>query len=686
MRLGPWTQRPKDRCELALSHFVRPLDSGPDDGRVHSTTVPDPPDVANGMASPQQMIAGLKLTTLAAAKALPTEFLRDLGVSDGRWGSRPAVRISYRDEHDHEVAHQYRIALAGDRFRFPSGARPTLYGIWRLATTNTQAWTFLVEGPSDCWTLWFHGIPCVGVPSASIWSEEWTRHFDGISVIYVIDEGGDGGRTLLSALRQSSLRERIRFVSLDGAKDPSELYLADPEHFAASLGAARENANPLDEVLAHHAKRPTGLSLAEALTAVETLLSRYVVFPRPEAKVAVVLWIAHTYAMEYAEATPYLAISSPEKQSGKTRLLECLALLANHCNGIMITPTAPTIFRTLDATPGAALLLDELDAVFRDRSDKYEEVRALINAGHRRGATVPRMVSGPKNAWVVKQFQVFGPKALAGIGKLPDTVTDRSVPIRMVKRKRTESVDRFRQRTAQKDATGIVGDLVAALADTPPATEADVPADLPDRAADAWEALLAIADAAGDNWPSRARLAALVLHAGRQQDDSLGLRLLSDIRLVFDADGLQRIATADLIAALLADPEGPWVSDKSPLNAHRLAKLLRPFDIGSKQLRIGDKSLKGYERESFDDSWDRYLEPLPPSPEAKHRNTGHEQSFDVSDATPSGPDANARAAEHLSIEEDYPRSAWGPDGEKDDQQANLWAAVEPGESRRGDAA
>ena len=128
------------------------------------------------------------------------------------------------------------------------------------------------------------------------------------------------------------------------------------------------------------------------------------------------------------------------KQSGKTRLLECLGLVAHGCTGIIITPTASTIYRSLEATPETTLLLDELDAVFRDRSDKYEEVRAVINAGHRRGATVPRSVPGPKNSWVVKHFPVFGPKALAGIGKLPDTVTDRAIPVRMLKRKRTEQV------------------------------------------------------------------------------------------------------------------------------------------------------------------------------------------------------------------------------------------------------
>jgi hypothetical protein len=415
----------------------------------------------------------------------------------------------------------------------------------------------------------------------------------------------------------------------------------------------------------------TSVALGVALSAVEQFLRRYVVFARPETVAAVVLWVAHTHAIECADATPYLAISSPEKQSGKTRLLECLGLLAHGCTGIIITPTAATIYRSLEASHGATLLLDELDAVFRDRSDKYEEVRAVINAGHRRGATVPRSVPGPKNSWMVKHFPVFGPKALAGIGKLPDTVTDRAIPVRMLKRKRTEQVEKFRHRTASDEAAPIVTALVAALAAQAPSFRAEVPLELPDRAADAWEPLLAIADAAGGTWPARARRAAIVLHASRQQDDSLGLRLLSDVRVIFEARGSERIFTFDLIAALEADDEGPWASVRFPLTPHRLGKLLQPFEIGSKQVRIGSNNQKGYERESFVDAWERYL-PTPQSPEdPKHRNTDHERRFDVSDRGPSGGDQNEGPAD-LPVEEDYPTSAWATDIDEDEAEFDAW--------------
>lgn len=312
--------------------------------------------------------------------------------------------------------------------------------------------------------------------------------------------------------------------------------------------------------------------------------------------------------------------------------------------------------------------------MFRDRSDRYEEVRAVINAGHRRGATVPRTVPGPKNTWVVKQFAVFGPKALAGIGKLPDTVTDRAIPIRMLKRKRSEPVARFRARTAREEAARLVTALRTALAAQPPTFEAELPTELPDRAADAWEPLLAIADAAGGTWPARARRAALVLHAGREQDDSLGLRLLADVRLVFAQPGLERIFTADLIAALAADEESPWTNEPSPFTARRLSSLLRPFEIASKQLRIGAKSQKGYEREAFLDSWERYLPAPPPPTEPKHRNSQHERSFDVSVVTPSDGEGGAEPGD-MPVEEDYPRSAWDPDAGPGDPPAEWWPAV-----------
>lgn len=348
------------------------------------------------------------------------------------------------------------------------------------------------------------------------------------------------------------------------------------------------------------------LPLRDALAAVEAYLRRYVVFGRVETIVAVVLWVAHTYALAFADATPYLAVTSAEKGSGKTRLLECLHQLARFRPQIFVIPTAATIYRLLDGEPDMPLLIDELDAVFRDRSDKYEEVRAIINAGHRRGATVPRTVT-VGNKHVVRFFPVFGPRVLAGIGKLPDTVADRSIPIRMLKRKRSEPVEKFRETQARLDAEPIATALEAAIAACSPARTAEVPDELPDRAADAWEPLLALADAAGGTWPRRARTAAIILHVDRADDESVGLRLLADTRLVFTILDEDRLSTAQLIAVLRADEESPWADDRHPLTPEQVARYLKGFEIRSKQLKIAGSNVRGYLRDSFVDSWERYL-------------------------------------------------------------------------------
>src|SRR5262249_46319995 len=135
---------------------------------------------------------------------------------------------------------------------------------------------------------------------------------------------------------------------------------------------------------------------------------------------------------------------------------------------------------------------------------------------------------------------------------------------------------------------------------------------LSDRAGDAWEPLLAIADCVGGEWPERARGVATLLSAQDDQLPSLGERLLSDIRALLDTVVADRIFCADLTARL-ADIEGsPWADWRSKFTVTTLAKLLRPYGIKPATVRKGAKTAKGYRRDQFADAWARYL-PLQPS-------------------------------------------------------------------------
>jgi len=193
---------------------------------------------------------GCTLAAYAAEKRLPPEFLQGLGVTDARCASLKAIQIPYRDEQGVEVAVRFRTALlktSADRFRWRRGDKPRLYGLWRLGQARTAGYVVLVEGESDCHTLWFQEIPALGVPGADTWRDEWAAALDGIAAIYVVIEPDRGGVTLLQRLGRSPRRDKLRLIRLEGAKDVSELYLSNPSAFTERWQAAVTAATPWTE-------------------------------------------------------------------------------------------------------------------------------------------------------------------------------------------------------------------------------------------------------------------------------------------------------------------------------------------------------------------------------------------------------------------------------------------------------
>lgn len=190
--------------------------------------------------------SGLTLQAYADAKQIPIDFLRQLGITDDKHSGRPAVRIPYLDAGGSETAVRYRLSLTGDdRFRWRHKAKPTLYGLSRLNDARKAGHVMLVEGESDCHTLWSQGFPALGSPGAANWREDRDAvHLERIDTIYVVIEPDRGGETILKRLATSSIRARVRLVRLDPHKDPSALYLADPAQFRARFRAALDAAMP----------------------------------------------------------------------------------------------------------------------------------------------------------------------------------------------------------------------------------------------------------------------------------------------------------------------------------------------------------------------------------------------------------------------------------------------------------
>jgi hypothetical protein len=115
-------------------------------------------------------------------------------------------------------------------------------------------------------------------------------------------------------------------------------------------------------------------------------IRRFVVMTDDQA-LAIGLWVLHTWVFEVSDTTPYLDVSSPVKQCGKTRLFEVLDLLA-HEPQFAANHTEATLFRSIEADR-PTLLLDEIDRTFGKDAKMFQGIVGVLNAGYRRGATIP---------------------------------------------------------------------------------------------------------------------------------------------------------------------------------------------------------------------------------------------------------------------------------------------------------
>ena len=352
---------------------------------------------------------------------------------------------------------------------------------------------------------------------------------------------------------------------------------------------------------------PDQLHTAALLPAVCAFVRRYVVLSDHQA-VAVTLWAAHTHAIEAADCTPYLHVTAATKRAGKTRLLEVLdSIVQNPWRTDRVS--AAVLVRKIDAEH-PTLLLDESDAALNKGTDYSEALRALLNSGYRRGGTSSICV-GHGASIAYRDFSTFAAKAIAGIGRLPDTLADRSIPIMLRRRMVSESVQRWRERDGRAEAAPLADRLARWARSALPALRTarpTLPDRLDDRAADVWEPLLAIADSAGANWGVRARQAAEALRSAAEDTDIV-VELLRDIREVLRTHHGDVIATSVLLDRLVDAEDRPWSEWRRghPLTARGLACLLGPLGVHPGRWDTPTGRLRGYRRDGFRDAIARYL-------------------------------------------------------------------------------
>jgi hypothetical protein len=329
----------------------------------------------------------------------------------------------------------------------------------------------------------------------------------------------------------------------------------------------------------------------------------------------VALWVLHTHTFEVGDTTPYLSVTSAEKQSGKTRLLEVLNLLV--ANPWLTSRVSAAVLVRKVAAERPTLLLDESDAAFACAEEYSEALRGILNSGHRRSGKVSLCV---RQGQTIKyeDFPTFSAKAIAGIGNLPDTIADRSIPIRLKRRSPNERPARFRDRTTPAEARPIRNRVVTWAGASMEALHQAMPPALPellsDRQQDGAEPLVMIADLIGGEWPFQARRCLVeVLHTNSTSVESVGTSLLADIKAIFDSRDSDRISSKELCGALAEIETSPWAewSHGKRITPGKMARLLSPYGIVPDKLRVAGDSLRGYVQDDFADAWKRYLPKAP---------------------------------------------------------------------------
>lgn len=334
-------------------------------------------------------------------------------------------------------------------------------------------------------------------------------------------------------------------------------------------------------------------SVAQALDTLAGFFARYLVLRERDTALLLAAWSLGTWCYRTVRVFPYLSIRSPEKRCGKTRLLSLLARVCFNASPVTAHPTEAQLYRAAWRT-GGAQLFDEVESLRGDR-ERFDALVSVLNAGFERGGVVTRLEKHGERFTDVA-YEVYAPRALAGIGALKETLADRSLPIFMARKRRDEPVARLTA-AAESEAEARraecalaclthITHIATAYEQAPGLLEREA---VDDRAVDLWSPLVAlavVADAEDGGERSRRLLALARDLSGLRDadaDDGQTGRLVAALEAIWQERG-EEITPADLLAALQERPGWEWVK-----TTRRLAGLLNPLGLFREQRRQESK-------------------------------------------------------------------------------------------------
>ena len=328
---------------------------------------------------------------------------------------------------------------------------------------------------------------------------------------------------------------------------------------------------------------------------------------------------------------------APERGCGKTQVLKVLLRLV--CKPYPSASfTAATIYRRVeDLQP--CMLIDEFDS----HGASNEALRNILNAAHEKEfAFIDRCNTNTNEP---ETFSAWAPMAIAGIGRLPDTLADRSIIITMQRRKASEHIADLSEDTAKAELLRLQRMAYRWAQDNSDAIRAHKPEKLSwlmNRDADNWKPLLRIADIIGGHVPELARAACYHFVVEGKSQDSRAVQLISDIYEMFAGRGDEwdRLQSEIIVRCLLDMEERPykeWTKQGKSITKNTMASALKRHHISSDTIHfpVIDKSLKGYWRGPIQDAYERYVDggkkdARPPTPDQAVRTKEPPEKLPVS--------------------------------------------------------
>lgn len=354
------------------------------------------------------------------------------------------------------------------------------------------------------------------------------------------------------------------------------------------------------------------VDIGKVLKEIEALVAAHVIMDA-DSVTAVALWVAHTHVHDRFAVSPYLAATSPTKRCGKTTLMSIVEKLVYRplttCNA-----TPAVIFRAIDKWH-PTLMMDEAETYLNGK----EELRGILNSGHTRSTAFVLRTVGED--YEPTRFSTWAPKVFALIGKLPPTLEDRSVLIRLRRKLTNDNVLKFSIHSPPTNVIDLRRQLVRWASDTSIGISGslpEAPKALNDRAADNWGPLLSIARDAGPAWLAKAAAAALSTSLACEEDEDEATMLLYDLKSLFDGLG-PVLPTVTIIESLVAMEERPWMDYRfgKPLTARQLARMLEGFEVKPKKIRTSPTTtVRGYHVAAFARAFASHLSVA--SAEAEH--------------------------------------------------------------------